>query len=132
MAGMERQKKRCPSAGKELNSRFSFGLIHFILVDSSAVICWTSPFVILRVSGLFVAFILFWWKILLANNVDPDQTPHFVASDLGLHCLTFDTFTGFPGKTGLISFVCRLLCLPFRFGAIRNSSVNFVNPDSLN
>ena len=32
----------------------------------------------------------FCWKILLANNkdnVDPDQTPHDVASDLGLHCL---------------------------------------------
>ena len=29
----------------------------------------------------------FWWKILLGNNVDPDQMPHYVASDLGLHCL---------------------------------------------
>ena len=29
----------------------------------------------------------FCWKILLANNVDPDQMPHFVMSDLGLHCL---------------------------------------------
>ena len=26
-------------------------------------------------------------EILLANNVDPDQTPQYVASDLGLHCL---------------------------------------------
>ena len=25
----------------------------------------------------------FGWKILLANNVDPDQMPHDVASDLG-------------------------------------------------
>ena len=24
---------------------------------------------------------------MLANTVDPDQTPHNVASDLGLHCL---------------------------------------------
>ena len=24
---------------------------------------------------------------MLANNVDPDQTPHSVASDLCLHCL---------------------------------------------
>ena len=23
----------------------------------------------------------------MANNVDPDQTPHNAASDLGLHCL---------------------------------------------
>ena len=43
--------------------------------------------VILGVSGLFVAFILFLMKILLANNADPDQMPHDVASDLGLHCL---------------------------------------------
>ena len=36
----------------------------------------------------FVAFIgFFLWKILLANNVGPDQMPHYVASDLGLHCL---------------------------------------------
>ena len=27
------------------------------------------------------------WKILLANNVGPDQMPHYVVSDLGLHCL---------------------------------------------
>ena len=26
-------------------------------------------------------------KILIANNVDPDQMPHYVASDLYLHCL---------------------------------------------
>ena len=25
---------------------------------------------------------------MLANNVDPDQMPHYVASDLGLHCLS--------------------------------------------
>ena len=29
----------------------------------------------------------FRWKILLANIVDPDQMPHYVASDQGLHCL---------------------------------------------
>ena len=29
----------------------------------------------------------FKWKILLANNIDPGQIPHYVASDLGLHCL---------------------------------------------
>ena len=47
----------------------------------------------------FVALILFW----MANpvsNVDPDQMPHYVASDLGLHCLSM-TFYGFPGKNGL-------------------------------
>ena len=29
----------------------------------------------------------FKWKFLLANNVDPDQMPHYEVSDLDLHCL---------------------------------------------
>ena len=36
---------------------------------------------------------------MLANNVDPDQTPHYVASDLGLHCLPVALFR-FPGMNG--------------------------------
>ena len=41
---------------------------------------------------IFVAFILFLMekpvsKHCLPNNVDPDQMPHYVASDLELHCL---------------------------------------------
>ena len=48
----------------------------------------------------------FLWKIQLANNVDPDQTPQYVASDLGLHCLPM-TFLhvfvkGFSSKDMLI------------------------------
>ena len=63
-------------------------LTHCILVDSSIVICWMSPSVILGVSGLFCHFhSIFDGKILLANNVDPDQMPHYAASDLVLHCL---------------------------------------------
>ena len=42
----------------------------------------------------------FRWKILLANNVDPDQMPHYVTSDLGLHCLPM-IFLQFPDKNGL-------------------------------
>ena len=35
-----------------------------------------------------MAFILFWMKkIPLTSTVDTDQMPHYVASDLGLHCL---------------------------------------------
>ena len=34
-----------------------------------------------------------------ANSVDPDQTPHSVASDLGLHCLPMSIFKT-PGKMG--------------------------------
>ena len=60
---------------------------HFILVDYSTVICWKSPFVILGASGLYRAFYsIFEGKI--ANNVGPDQTPHYVASDLDLNCLS--------------------------------------------
>ena len=29
----------------------------------------------------------FLWNILEANSEDPDKTPHFAVSDLGLHCL---------------------------------------------
>ena len=51
------------------------------------MICWASPFVILGVSCLFCSFYSILMEILLANNVDPDQMPNYVASDLGLHCL---------------------------------------------
>ena len=59
---------------------------HCILMDSSTVICLTSPFVILGVSGLLYRFYL-GWKILLPNNVVPDQMLHYVASYLCLHGL---------------------------------------------
>ena len=53
-----------------------------LLMDSSTVICWTSPFAILGMPGLFFyASILF----LMENNVDPDQTPQY----------------GFPGNNRL-------------------------------
>ena len=32
---------------------------------------------------------------MLANNVEHDQTPHNVASDLGLHCLPLTLSKGF-------------------------------------
>ena len=66
-------------------------------MDTSTAICWTSSFVVLGVSGLSCRFILFLMKTLLANTVDPDQTPHYVASDLVLHCSPM-TYYGFPGK----------------------------------
>ena len=33
----------------------------------------------------------------VSKQCRPDQTPHYVASDLGLHCLP-TPFYGFPGK----------------------------------
>ena len=57
-------------------------LTHCIPVDSSTVICWMSPFVILWVSGLLCHF----YSIFDGKTVDPDQMPLYVASDLGLLC----------------------------------------------
>ena len=37
---------------------------------------------------------------MLANNEDPDQTPHNVASDLGLHCLPMTLLRGFQVRMG--------------------------------
>ena len=44
-----------------------------------------------------LSLLFYFWKILFANNVGPDQTPHNVASDLGctvcrsgLHCLPME------------------------------------------
>ena len=39
------------------------------------------------VGSILSLLFYFRWKILFANNVDPDQTPHSVASELGMHCL---------------------------------------------
>ena len=58
-------------------------------MDSSTVICWTSPFVILGASGLFLSLLFhFFMENSVGNNVDPDQMPHHVASDLGLQNLS--------------------------------------------
>ena len=67
-------------------------------MDSSTIIRWKGPIVNLGVSGLFRHFYSF---VLLenpvANNEDPDQTPHHVASDLGLYCLPM-TLLRVPAK----------------------------------
>ena len=51
-------------------------------------------------------------KILLANNVDPGQTPHHVASDLSLHCLPM-TLDRFPGKDGLTTVLLTVTGIAF-------------------
>ena len=77
---------------KHMNS-----LTHCIMVDSSVVICWTSLFVIL--ASILSLLLYFCWEILFANKVNPDQTPHYVASNRGLHCLIYH-FTGFQVRIG--------------------------------
>ena len=40
--------------------------------------------------GVWLILLLPWFTeipVLNTNSVDPDQMPHFAASDLGLHCL---------------------------------------------
>ena len=37
---------------------------------------------------------------MLTNNEDPDQMPHYVASDLGLHCLPLSLLQGFQVRMG--------------------------------
>ena len=49
---------------------------------------WRSPFLVLgSFWWIFSLLLYFPQKIFPANCVDPDQTPHLAASELGLHCL---------------------------------------------
>ena len=61
-----------------LNTLYIAGLFHCYVLDES--IChfrdvWST------------LSLLFLMEILSANNVDPDQMPHHLASDLGQHCI---------------------------------------------
>ena len=58
-------------------------------MDLAILSIWMTLFRILGVSGVAYHFylILDRKKILYANSVDPDRTPHSAASDLGLQCL---------------------------------------------
>ena len=59
--------------------------------------------------------------IFLENNADPDQMPHYAASDLSLHCLPR---TLFKGKSGLKSYSnCTLL--PFEGTSFMVEDLNF-------
>ena len=50
-----------------------------------------------------ISFILFLMKILVSKQCRPDQTPHYVVSDLGLYCypLTLILFQVHMGKCDL-------------------------------
>ena len=74
----------------ELQSLNMYPLIlnHYILVGSSTVTRWTSPFVIFWMSGPFCQFYsIFNGKSCKQTMNTPDQTPDYVASALDLHCL---------------------------------------------
>ena len=80
-------------SGFTFNPLYIGKLFHCYMLDKS--ICHFSGV------GSILLLLFFLWKILLANNVDPDQMPHnvaantadpdqmphYVASDLGLQCL---------------------------------------------
>ena len=61
--------RRMLSAEKDIKE--ACHVAHCILVDTSTVVCWTSPFVILGMSGFFVTFILF----LMENSVSKQCKP---------------------------------------------------------
>ena len=67
-------------SANKINPLYTGGLFHCCMLDKS--ICHFRG-----VSSILSLLFYFWWKVLLANNVDPHQMPHHVASDLGLHCL---------------------------------------------
>ena len=45
---------------------------------------------------------------MLANSEDTDQTPHYVASDLGLHCLPRSQKWEAKAGTNGFMFTCKL------------------------
>ena len=70
---------------QNINPLYAGGLFHcYILYES---FCHFRG-----VRSILSLLFYFLCKSLLANNADPDQMPHYVASDQGLHCL-HDPFT---------------------------------------
>ena len=64
-------------------------------------------------SGLLLVLLSFIIEIPVfnANSVEPDQTPHSVVSDLGLHCLPMSLFGDARHK-----WVYNIPYLPYVFG----------------
>ena len=57
-------------------------------MDFSATTLWTSLFLIGESLGWFLLLLCFIeFPVFNASRVDPDKTPHSVASYLSLHCL---------------------------------------------
>ena len=56
-------------------------------MDSSTVMLHESICHFRGVRSIFLLLFNFSMEIIIGNNVDPDQTPHHVAPDVGLLCL---------------------------------------------
>ena len=71
-----------------------------VVLTNCVLIKWTLPLLYVgqvylhlgHLGSILSLLFYFCWKILLANNVGPDQMPHYVVSDLGLHCLRMTLF----------------------------------------
>ena len=61
-------------------------------MDSSTTTLWTSLFPIAGCQVSFYFYYVYRNFKLNANSVDSDLMPHYVASDLGLHCLPVTLF----------------------------------------
>ena len=80
---------------------------------------------LLGVSSLLCWFYsIFDGKILLANNVDPNQRPNYVASDLDLNCLPMTLLPVFQNKprlkgicSGEATMLLSLFVFSFPWGA---------------
>ena len=68
-----------------INPLLSGGLFHPYILEES--ICYLRG-IRCNFLGLFASR----QKLLLANSGNPDQMPHYAASDLGLHCLPMYPF----------------------------------------
>ena len=91
---LNREDSRFPECFGKMILTFDFLLLtHCIPVDSSTIIYWMSLFVILGVLALFCRFFLLLMenpgseKGRLRSDATYYQTPHYMASYLGLHSL---------------------------------------------
>ena len=71
-----------------INPLYTGGLFHCYMLDK--FICHFKG-----IWSILSLLLHFQWKILVANNIDPDQMPHYLAFDLSLH-----PFMGFQVRLG--------------------------------
>ena len=64
----------------------------------------------------------------MANSVDPDQTPHSAASDLGLHCLLRPVYYDTKVKYGMTANKCtRPIMSKYTWKYVCSGSILFGN-----